>query len=242
MTIEMEGPVDMPAKPSSLGDLLDKAREASPSDRIVFRDPIAAFGPEAITAVRPWVDDPKLGAFAVRVIEKTATGPARTAALAALAEARAGATGIIHKDIDDALARLGVASSIAGPSGTPAKAPVEMNRNLYEVLVAAARAGRTMTYSEAGEIVGLSMRNPHHRRVLGQHLGAISEFEVEHGRPMLSALVVQKGSGQKRTGTGFDQLGEELGLKRALDDEATFEGRQLDQVFTYWRSAPLEDT
>jgi hypothetical protein len=226
----------MPAKTESLEDLLDKARRADATGRIGLRDPIAAFGLEAVAAMRPWVDDPKLGAFAVRIIERTATGLARTGAVAALAEARAGASGIIRKDIDDALARLGVAATVSRPSAAPVKGPVEMNRNLYDVLVAAARAGKTMTYSEAGEVVGLSMRNPNHRRVLGQHLGAISEFEVEHGRPMLSALVVQKGSGQKRTGTGFDQLGEELGLKRALDDEATFEGRQLDQVFAYWRS------
>ena len=228
----------MPEGTRSLGDLLDQARAASPVDRIELRDPIAAYGTVAVTAVGPWVDDPKLAAFAVRVIEKAAMGPARPVAVATLVEARANASVFLQKDIDTALARLGVTASVSRPSAAAVKAPVEMNRNLYEVLVAAARAGRTMTYTDAGEIVGLTMRNPHHRRLLGQHLGAISQFEVEHGRPMLSAVVIQKGQGQKRTGTGFDQLGEELGLKRAVDDDATFEGRQLDQVFAYWRSAP----
>jgi hypothetical protein len=228
----------MTAATPKLADLLNRARKASPMDRIDLRDAIAAFGPEAITAVRPWVDDAVLGPFAVRVIAKVAESEARTRAVAALVEARHGASPIVQKDIDEALARLGVRAPASPQSGAGERAPVVMNQNLYELLVATARVGKTMTYTEAGEIVGLSMRNPHHRRLLGQHLGVISAFEVDRGRPMLSAVVVQKGLGQKRTGTGFDQLGEELGLKRAVEDEATFEGRQLDQVFAYWRSAP----
>jgi hypothetical protein len=76
------------------------------------------------------------------------------------------------------------------------------------------------------------MRNPNHRRVLGQHLGAISEQEALHGRPMLSAIVVHKGS--KRLGSGFYQLGEELRLKSVGEDEDDFAEREMRLVFEYW--------
>jgi hypothetical protein len=89
-----------------------------------------------------------------------------------------------------------------------------------------------MTYTEAGEIIGLSMRNPHHRRLLGQYLGTISSYEVDHGRPMLSAIVIQKG--EKKPGSGFFQLGEEIGKKPAVEDDATFGLREIDRVIAYW--------
>jgi len=78
------------------------------------------------------------------------------------------------------------------------------------------------------------MRNPHHRRLLGQHLGAISEFEVERDRPMLSVVVVHKG--EQHVGTGFLQLGEELGRKRAVENDQSFEVRELFRAHEYWRT------
>jgi hypothetical protein len=226
------------AKKSKLDALLAEVRAAPRFDRIELRDRVVSFGEPAISAMVPWLTDGELAGFAVRVIAKAAESDARPAAAKALLGARDGASPAIRGDIDDALARLGIRIPAPVSTTAPEKAPVVLNQNLYEVLVASARAGKTMTYTEAGEIVGLTMRNPHHRRLLGQHLGLISAFEVENGRPMLSAIVVQKGEGRKRPGAGFDQLGEELGLKRAVDDEAAFEARQLDEVLAYWRSAP----
>lgn len=52
----------------SLSALIKAARDAPPETRIQFRDPIAAHGPDAIAAVAPWLADPRLGAFAARVI------------------------------------------------------------------------------------------------------------------------------------------------------------------------------
>jgi hypothetical protein len=66
--------------------LLAAARAAGPGDRIAFRDPIAAFGLRAIRPLGDWLSDPKLGAFAVRALEKIAGEPAsRQAVLHALA-------------------------------------------------------------------------------------------------------------------------------------------------------------
>jgi hypothetical protein len=52
----------------SLSALLKAARDAPPETRIGFRDPIATYGVEAITKISPWLADPRLGAFAARVI------------------------------------------------------------------------------------------------------------------------------------------------------------------------------
>ncbi len=49
--------------------LLDEARQAPPGRRIEWRDRIAPYGARAIEAVRPWLAEPALAAFAVRVIE-----------------------------------------------------------------------------------------------------------------------------------------------------------------------------
>lgn len=54
----------------TLDSLLARAREAHPSDRIELRDPIAAQGETAIDAMTDWLGDPRLAAFAIRVLER----------------------------------------------------------------------------------------------------------------------------------------------------------------------------
>lgn len=131
----------------------------------------------------------------------------------------------------DALGALGFRGAPAS-SGTSVPSP-EFNDELYDFLVTAARNGRVVTYTDAGEIVGLTMRNPYHRKRLGQLLGAISEFEADHGRPMLSSIVVNKGS-KSVTGAGFHQLGEELRLRAIGEDETSFVRKQQILTFSHW--------
>jgi hypothetical protein len=214
-----------------LAELLAAARAASRTERINYRDAIAASGVPAIDAIAPWIEEPEFAAFAVRVIAKVGAAGPRDAAIAALLSASEDVSQQVRRDIDDALARLGGRRPPA-PSSVQPKAPPPINDSLYERLVDAARARRTMTYSDAGEIIGLSMRNPHHRRLLGQVLGAISEYETQRARPMLSAVVIHKG--EKSLGSGFYQLGEEIGLKGSGEDEESFAVRELNRVFTYW--------
>ena len=90
-----------------LDELIESVRAASRQSRIVYRDWLAGFGVEAIEAVRPWLADPEFGAFAVRVIQATATGDAREAAIAALRRGRrTAATPAIKQDIEFALDQL----------------------------------------------------------------------------------------------------------------------------------------
>src|SRR3954470_2796565 len=81
------------------------AAEAPPSVRIEFRDAIARHGADGIARVVPWLRDPKMAAFAVRVIARAAefdaTQDARRALQAALVEipepARPDAVGVLTK-------------------------------------------------------------------------------------------------------------------------------------------------
>ncbi len=59
-----------------LDGLLEQAREAGSADRILLRDPIAAHGEMAIEAMTDWLGDPRLAAFAIRVLERIGREPA----------------------------------------------------------------------------------------------------------------------------------------------------------------------
>ncbi len=92
----------------NLSDLLIAAREAPPATRIRYRDPIAAFGPDAVSAVGAWLTDPVCGAFAVRVLAKVADLGWPTEAIAALRQGLARELAPpVRGDIERELARLG---------------------------------------------------------------------------------------------------------------------------------------
>jgi hypothetical protein len=109
---------------TDLEQLLGIAKSAGPADRINVRDAIAAHGLPAISVMREWADDPELGAFAVRVLEKIAERPAaKSAAIQALASIdSATTTAAVARDATDALARLGHRER---PSGGQRKAASE---------------------------------------------------------------------------------------------------------------------
>lgn len=98
------------ADTSDLMDLLERAQASDPAIRIDLRDPIARFGRTAIQAVRPWLGEPALAAFAVRVIEKAAAQDAAAEALAleALTAIRGHSfAAIVQGDAVESLKRLG---------------------------------------------------------------------------------------------------------------------------------------
>ena len=67
--------------------LLERARTAEPGDRILLRDPIAAFGEAAIDPMADWLGDVRLAAFAIRTLDQIARDPAlRPAVIAVLAK------------------------------------------------------------------------------------------------------------------------------------------------------------
>jgi len=89
-----------------LSVLLDEARNAGPLHRIEWRDPIASYGERAIAAVQPWLVDPVLGSFAIRVIERVGEQGKAEQATRALRAARGLVPPPQQGDLDWALGRL----------------------------------------------------------------------------------------------------------------------------------------
>ncbi len=108
-------------RPHDLDGLLRDARAASPNTRIGLRDPIAAFGTDAIHAVQPWLADRVLCRFAVRVIWKAGELGARSLAVEVLRGALMDPTvAVDREDLALHLQRLGyqVPMAKAEPKGS----------------------------------------------------------------------------------------------------------------------------
>ena len=79
------------------------------------------------------------------------------------------------------------------------------------------------------------MSYPPDRESFGGELGAISEYEVENGRPMLSSVVYNLTA--EKPGTGFFELAQAL-YKIDLTDKSareTFFYKELDKTSQYWK-------
>lgn len=108
---------------SELDDLLTEAREADPGDRIILRDPIAAHGELAIDAMTDWLGDPRLAAFAIRVLERIGRKAEErpTVVDVLVAVDRTELSPLLIGDLDRTLAALGIPAikqaRQAGPPG-----------------------------------------------------------------------------------------------------------------------------
>jgi hypothetical protein len=103
----------------ALAALLADAQVADPAHRIDLRDSIAAHGVAAIEAVGPWLKDPTLAAFAIRVIARAGLVGEREAALSTLRQARRRLDPRLRADVDWA---LGVLKLERVPEPVPVKA------------------------------------------------------------------------------------------------------------------------
>lgn len=89
-----------------LAPLLEGAKAASPATRIRWRDRIAAHGPRAIEEVKPWLADPVLAAFAIRVIERAGAHGDPGLATQVLRSSRSRVPAAAKGDVDWALKQL----------------------------------------------------------------------------------------------------------------------------------------
>lgn len=97
----------------SLDEAIMGAAEAPPSVRIEYRDPIARFGSAGIERAAPWLTDPKMSAFAVRVVARAADFGAATDARKVLQAALL----ILHEPArSDALLALGKLGAVPRPA------------------------------------------------------------------------------------------------------------------------------
>lgn len=103
---------------------------------------------------------------------------------------------------------------------------------VYSELIRAARHRGTVTYQELAHVVGLPLRGSHMARTLGQLLGAVSQNEVLHNRPMLSAIAVNvKGE----PGDGFFGIAEDLELLAPGADKYEFWQQQRNASYEIWQ-------
>ena len=102
--------------------LLEEASTASPARRIEWRDRIAAFGPRAIEGVRPWLSNPVLAGFAIRVIVRAGAAEPILAAQV-LRSARSTVPRAAAADIDWAIQQLRATSQATGSSESSSAGP-----------------------------------------------------------------------------------------------------------------------
>lgn len=102
---------------------------------------------------------------------------------------------------------------------------------IRRTLIARAREGRTISYSELISQVHTVRLSPD-ASALAAMLGEISEAEDAQGRGMLSVLVVHR-DGDMRPGLGFFELARKLG--RDTSDTDRFWLEELKRVTDSWR-------
>jgi hypothetical protein len=210
-------------------ELLDRARAASPNDRIDLRDDIAAHGEAAIAAMIEWIDHPELWRFATKVLWRIAQLGHRDAAIDALRTAGAAATAERRAAIDAELGALGAPATVRKGSFGPIDDDAIRRR-----LIAAARQRARVYYKDLAEATGREMSGPHWAVHFGRILGRISSDEAHEGRPLLSVIVVSRDT--KLPGGGFYNLGKELRLVQPGESEDEFIRRQTERVYDYWQS------
>jgi hypothetical protein len=105
---------------------------------------------------------------------------------------------------------------------------------IYAELIVAARHRGTVTYQELADLIGLPTHGIALGVKLGEYIGTISEDEVSHGRPMLSAIVVNV---QGKPGEGFYWLARQLGKLKSEHpaDEAEFFESEKKAVYKTWQ-------
>ena len=98
----------------TLEGLLPLATAADPLVRMNLRDPIAAHGDDAIEAMTDWLADPRLAAFAIRVLGRIGRTEANRAAVIASPRAvdREDLPAHLVRDIDAELASLGAKAAV----------------------------------------------------------------------------------------------------------------------------------
>ncbi|RJP35100.1 MAG: hypothetical protein C4547_09895 [Phycisphaerales bacterium] len=113
-----------------------------------------------------------------------------------------------------------------------------MHEAIYARLIATARAGGargTVTYGEIAPLADLDMGRPDHRARIGEILDEISAHEHDHGRPLLSAVVVHAGPDGGMPGRGFFDMAKRVGAQRTNEDDVAFFAQELTRVLGFWR-------
>lgn len=102
-------------------------------------------------------------------------------------------------------------------------------------LITAARLKGKVTYQEIAKIIGFPMEGNYMGAEIGHLVGEISEDEVKHNRPMLSAIVVTING---YPGPGFFVLARNLNRLTGIskDEEFSFWEKEVQDVYDVWKT------
>ena len=103
---------------------------------------------------------------------------------------------------------------------------------LYDHLIDAARAGKTLTYKEIASILQLDVTKLEDRKQIDHLLLDIACRENAEGRPLLSMLVVQPEIGYPWKSIFL--LAREIGANNCCDERSFF-SYELKRVHQYWK-------
>ena len=102
----------------------------------------------------------------------------------------------------------------------------------YSIKINAAQHQGFASYQEIAQAVGLPTAGNFMSGEIGDLLRAVSENEVQHDRPMLSAIAVGVNG---KLGGGFFSLARDLGLFNDRDDEEIFWKNECKKIYDEWK-------
>lgn len=115
-----------------------------------------------------------------------------------------------------------------------------LQKRMKMAMIEVAQDRTTITYTDFGARFGISPDMEFHFHGLASNIGAVSQFESEHGRPMLSCLVVRADE-KMMPGRGFFDLAFNLGRMKFTPNDAdnrlTFQISELNATYDCWARA-----
>lgn len=215
----------------SLKLLLKALTSCAPAERIGLRDEILGHGVDCIEPLVALVEDqPDLASSVASWLEVLVNRDlkARQAVLTALRRLAAGPEGGIARQSLDRLTEAARPARSPHPDRARGKGRVrrDSGAEVYSRLIAAAKEGRLLTYTE------LETSRGH----VGKYLRRIVQEEADAGHPPLTAIVVTKTTG--RPGDGFLPAMLEIGSARPGESAEDVWRRAVAAVFDFWRDKP----
>lgn len=99
-------------------------------------------------------------------------------------------------------------------------------------MINAARHFGFCTYQEIAQAIGISTAGNYMGKIVGELIGLVSKNEMEHGRPMLSSIVVGISG---KPGDGYFNWAKELGLLKEGKDEWAFWESECKKIYEEWK-------
>lgn len=102
----------------------------------------------------------------------------------------------------------------------------------YSILINAAQHHGVTTYQEIAQACGLPTTGAYMGKSVGDILGAISQNEIEHDRPFLSAIAVDV---HGFPGEGLFTWAKELGAMSEDEDTNSFFVKEKERIYGEWK-------